>query len=304
MAARRGENHIARTGGIPDRADDRTLRRTAGSGEVEQPIYFGLPLRLQAGDLGGILRANLCVVQRGGKLFQGDPRIGNNGDCSHLVGIELRGVDIHEGHIGILKRRHRGRGEVGVACADSDDEIRRVREPVGGQRACCSDGAHRLRVVPGERALPCLRLAHRNAGLRDELGECGRGFTHQHPASGNDERTTCLADGRDRALQREFVGLPPANQPHALMEELFRVVVGLCLNILRQGQRNGAAVRGRREDAHRLRQCGDELLRTVDAVPVAAHGLETIVDAGVLRAEGLQLLKHRSDLARREDVAR
>ena len=44
MAASGRENDIARTGGIPYRADDRALRWTSGGGQREQPVHFGLPL--------------------------------------------------------------------------------------------------------------------------------------------------------------------------------------------------------------------------------------------------------------------
>ena len=48
--------------------------------------------------------------------------------------------------------------------ADRDHEIGVAREPVGRERARHANRAHRLRVIPGDRALAGLRFGHRDAG--------------------------------------------------------------------------------------------------------------------------------------------
>ena len=54
---------------------------------------------------------------------------------------------------------------------------------------------------------------------------------------------------------------------------------------------------GRREHPERGGQRGHQLLRPVDAVPVARHGPERVVDAHVLALRSLQLLEHRASRA-------
>ena len=92
---------------------------------MEQAIDFALPLALQSGDFGGILRADFLIGQRRGKLFERHARIGNNWNGADLISVELRRVDVDEAHIRILKRGHRSRSEVRIASADADHQVSR-----------------------------------------------------------------------------------------------------------------------------------------------------------------------------------
>ena len=236
-------------------------------------------------------------------MFERHARIGHHRNGSNLVSVELRRVDVDEAHVRILKRRHRSRREIGVARADPDHQVGRVRQPVGGQRSRRADRAHRLRMVPGQRTFARLSLRNRNAGLRNKFVQRRRGLAHQHAATGDDQRPLRSANRCNSPFHRHCVGLPAANQPHALAEQLFRIVEGLGLHILGQRQRNRAAIGGRSEHPHHLRQCRDQLLGPIDAVPVPRHRLEAIVDADILRARRLHLLQDRRNVAARENVA-
>ncbi len=61
---------------------------------------------------------------------------------------------------------------------------------------------------------------------------------------------------------------------------------------------------GRGEHPERGGQRGHQLLRPVDAVPVARHGPERVVDAHVLALRPLQLLEHRGHPTGAEEVTR
>ena len=92
--------------------------------------------------------------------------------------------------------------------------------------------------------------------------------------------------------------------PHALGEELVRVVIGLRLHVLRQRERDRPGRRGTHQHAHRREGGGDDLLRTRDAVPVARDGLERVIHRHVAAVRHLELLQDRIGNTRGEDVAR
>ena len=158
-------------------------------------------------------------------------------------------------------------------------------------------------MVPRERTFARLRFTNRNAGLCDEFGERFGCFTHQHATPGDNQRPAAGADSCHCTCKRNLVRLATADKPHPLAEELFGIIVCFGLHVLRKRQRRRAAIGGRREHTHHLRQCGDELLGTIDAIPVARHRLEAVVDADVLCGGRLDLLQHGRNVAAREDVA-
>ena len=90
--------------------------------------------------------------------------------------------------------------------------------------------------------------------------------------------------------------------PHALGEELDRPVVGLGLNVLGQGDRDGAGLGRVCQHAHTGQQRRDQLLGTVDTVEEAGHGAESVVDGDVQRHRVLELLEDRVRDAGRELV--
>ena len=90
--------------------------------------------------------------------------------------------------------------------------------------------------------------------------------------------------------------------PHALGKELDRPVVGLSLDVLGQGDRDGASLGRVGQDAHAAQQRGDQLLGAVDAVEEARHRTERVVDGDVQRRRVLELLEDRVRDAGRELV--
>ena len=101
-------------------------------------------------------------------------------------------------------------------------------------------------------------------------------------------------DGVRGTRQQGRVRPLPRHDPDALLEQVRREVERLRLDVLGQRQRHGAGLGGRGEHPERARQRGQQLLRAVDAVPVATDGPEGVVDAHVLRLRALQLLEHRA----------
>ena len=90
--------------------------------------------------------------------------------------------------------------------------------------------------------------------------------------------------------------------PHALGEEFDRPIVGLGLNVLGQGDRDGAGLGRVCQHAHTGQQRRDQLLGTVDTVEEAGHGAESVVDGHVERGRVLELLEDRVRDAGRELV--
>ena len=76
-----------------------------------------------------------------------------------------------------------------------------------------------------------------------------------------------------------------------------RVVSGLGLHILREGEYNRSRFRWIRRDAHGMRKARGELLRPRNSIAVAAHRAETIVDACVGVEGVLEPLKDWTSLA-------
>ncbi|MNB79324.1 hypothetical protein D3C75_260580 [compost metagenome] len=91
---------------------------------------------------------------------------------------------------------------------------------------------------------------------------------------------------------------------HPSAEEVGRIIPGLPLHILRQRNRHGTSVCLIGQHPHRIQQCGHQLLRPVDPVPVFAHRLEGIVHRNRQVVRMLHLLQHRIGLAGSKGIAR
>ncbi len=90
---------------------------------------------------------------------------------------------------GFWKRGLAGGGEIAVACADADDQVRLAGDPVGGQGAGDAHGAQVQRMIEPQAALAGHRLADRNAGLLDERCERLRGLAVEDAAARDDQRS-------------------------------------------------------------------------------------------------------------------
>lgn len=123
------------------------------------------------------------------------------------------------------------------------------------------------------------------------------------PSTANDQRLAFAFEQRQRITEHRFSRRTTLDAVHAFLQEVIRVVVGLGLHVLRQGQGHRAGFGGVGEHTHGVDRRGHELLWTIDAVPVFAHGLERVVGADAQVVELLDLLQHRVRLAAGVNVA-
>ena len=222
-------------------------------------------------------------------------RSGIAGQChaGKLVAVELGDVDVDETNFGILKRRARGGREVAVPGTDTEHQVGFGSDLVRGRRAGGADRAQGARMVERQRAFARLGLDDRDAGAPDELAQDFGRLGVDDAAPRDDERLPGAPDQTRRAIQDRCVGQRPREVPDALLEKRVGVVVGLGLHILGQRQRGRAGVRLARQDTHRGKRRGDELLRPLDAVEVARHRNQGVVHADITPRGAFQLLQHR-----------
>ena len=148
------------------------------------------------------------------------------------------------------------------------------------------------RVVPGERSLARLCLGHRDAEPgREGVERALRGGV-QHAATGHDHRPLGAGDGIRCPGQQRRVGPRSRHDPGALLEQLVGEVPRLRLDVLRQAQGHRAGLRGDVSTRNAAGSAVTSWLGPVDAVPVARHRPECVVDAHVLALRPLQLLEH------------
>ena len=212
---------------------------------------------------------------------------------AHLGGVEPVDVDPDERHVRVLERGPGGRDEVAHPGADADDEVGVPGQPVGREAARRPDRADVLRVVPGQRALAGLRLAHRDPVRRRKVVQRRLGAGVDRTAPGDDERAPRGPDELDDLVHELRLGARPADPPDPPLEEPLGPVVDLGLDVLGQGDRHGAGLGRVGEDAERLGQAGDELLGARDAVEVAGDRAEGVRGGDVVLDGVLDLLEHR-----------
>ena len=225
------------------------------------------------------------------------------GSALWLVGVELGHIDIDEADAFARESRLGGAGEIAVARADADHEIRLARQQIGALGAGDADGAQVERIVVSQRALARLRLADRDAGALGEALQRIMRLAVVDAAAGDDQRLLAGADPLGRALDGGRISAVARDLPDALLEQEVGIIVGFGLRVLRQRQRDRARIRRRGQHAHGFRQRGDQLLGAVDAIPIARDRLEAVVDADVLRMLVFQLLQHGRLDALGEDIA-
>ena len=253
-------------------------------------------------NLGGVCLIDAVVGQLLGQRDERLTSVSHDHLGALLGSVKRRDVDVHERNIGVLELRLRGRREVGVARPHADDQVSLVGEVVARVAAGRTDAADRARVITVDGTLAGLRVRHRNAGRRRKRAQLFRGLGVDSAATGDDEGTLGGADLGDRTLEGGALDGRTAHVPHALSEELYRPVVGLSLNVLGQGDRDGAGLGRVCQHAHTGQQRGDQLLGTVDTVEEARHRTERVIDGDVQRRRVLELLEDRVRDAGRELV--
>ena len=137
-----------------------------------------------------------------------------------------------------------------------------------------------------------------------EVDELLLGARIEHAAAADDQRLARRAQRGDRLRRVRASGARTARAMHALVEEGDRIVIGLGLHVLAEGQRHRPAIGRVGEHDKRPRQRRHDLLGARDAVEIARHRAEAIVGADCAVAEVLDLLEHRVGAAIGEDIAR
>ncbi len=199
----------------------------------------------------------------------------------------------------------RTRREVLQPRAQRDHDVRFVRERVGGRSARHADRSRLQRMVPRERALPRLRFGDRYAVRFGEAPQrVGAAVAVQNAAARDDQRLPRRAEHSGGGIEVGLLGHRRANAHERRREEVFRIVVRLRLDVLRQRERHGPALRGIGQHRDRPRQRGQELRRRLDPIEVARHRPEAVVGRDAAVVEVLDLLQHRIGRPRNEHVAR
>ena len=105
-------------------------------------------------------------------------------------------------------------------------------------------------------------------------------------------------------FQRRTIGPIARDVPYPFPEERLRIFVGFGLHVFRQPDGHGAGLSRVGQYPHGLGQRRQQLIRPVDAVPVAANRFEAVVDRHILAVFRLELLEDRRDIATGEEVTR
>jgi hypothetical protein len=286
-------------------ADDLVLRRQRGEAGVEGLVHRGVPALLLGGDL--LLEVGADPVAAEG-LVELDQRLAGVGDDRQggavLVRVDRCHVDVDELQVRVLERGPGRGGEVLVAGADADDQVRFGCQGVGRRRARGADGAEGVLVVPRQDADAGLRVAHRDAGQFGEPGQFLVGVRVQDAAAGDDQRPLGGPDGFGGAGDVVVVRFRAADPPLTLGEEFLGHVEGLGLDVLgqRDGHRSGLGRVG--EDPQAVVERGEQLLRAGDTVEELGQRPERVVDREVVGVGLFELLQHRVRGTRGERVGR
>ena len=199
------------------------------------------------------------------------------------MGIKLRDIDIDESHGRTLKRSFRSGGEIAVTGPNADNQVCFPGGNVGSRSAGHAHRTQLLRMVVRERAFACLSFTYWNACLRNKFGQRRTGVRVYDAAPSDNERPFRFANPFCRCSQQPAICLWPWNKPRPLTKPVRRKIECFRLNILRQAERDGTGLCRRCEHAHGFRQRGQELLGSIDAVPIAGNRLEAIIDRNILR---------------------
>ena len=130
----------------------------------------------------------------------------------------------------------------------------------------------------------------------------GAAVAVEDAAAGNEHRLLRCPQKTRHRVELDRLGLLRADANERRCKELRRKVVCLRLHVLRQGQRDRAALRRIGQHGDRARQSGEELGGREDAVEIARHRLEAVVGRDAAVVEILDLLQHGVRIARDEHV--
>ena len=299
-----GQREILRARESIDRTDDLRVRRdiacvrrrgTCGDERAERRLLV-LASRLPR-------LVGLPAGERVRQLRKAFARVCDEREREVLRRIEAGDVESDDA-CGLAEHGPRAGREVLQPRPDREHDVGLGRQPVRLVAARHADGPDPRRVVRDEARLPGHRLHHREAMALGERAQRILGERVVDASAGDDERALCVAERGGRLLELRAIGPRPAKLVHPGLEKRSRVVPGLGLDVLREPDECRATVRGVEHRLDRERQALRNLLRRHDAVPVARHRAECVVDRGRRRAEVLDLLQHRVGNPALERVAR
>ena len=135
QAARGADDRPLRLGGLADEPNGLWLRHQVRAGEVEHPVDLGVPrgaqpvcqrptVRVDANPAAGLERLGQLLDACAGSTDQWHGR--------RLGGVKLGHVETHESNLGVLPGSPARRREVRQSCADRQDEVGIVGQPVRG----------------------------------------------------------------------------------------------------------------------------------------------------------------------------
>ncbi len=229
------------------------------------------------------------------------------GERAMLGGVEAGGVERDQAHVGIAEHGPGAGGEVLQPRADRQHHVGLGGERVGRGAPITPSGPalHRM-LVHAARARPAMVSTTGMRWRRGEGGELGRrpaNSARRRPATMSG--CSALRSSAAAAASSLDVRPRPRHAVHVRLEERRRVVEGLALHVLRRARgRPGRSRPGRAWSRPPAAATADDLLGPDDAVPVAGHRLEGVVDRDGRIVEVLDLLQHRIGHAVGEGVAR
>ena len=148
-------------------------------------------------------------------------------------------------------------------------------------------------VIMRERAFACDGFGNRDAVLCCKRTENIFGAGIAHASARNDQRSLGAFENFERLSQTILVGARTRNDMDGRFEKGFRVIPGHFLHVLRQRDESRAAIRRIEQDSDSLWQRRDNLFRVGNAIPIARHGAEGIIDVDRRVTEMLNLLHYR-----------
>jgi hypothetical protein len=125
-----------------------------------------------------------------------------------------------------------------------------------------------------------------------EVDQLPFGVGIKDAAAADHERLLRFSQDRRRFLDLAWIGGDTAQAMNAFIKEARRIVIGLCLHVLAEGERHRPAFGRIGQDSHRPAQRRHDLLGACDAVEIARHRLEAIIGAHRSVAKILDLLQN------------
>lgn len=135
----------------------------------------------------------------------------------------------------------------------------------------------------------CLRLTNRDARLSGELIQCLTGVTVKYTATRDDHRSAgslIFSTARAR-ICRSARG---RNQPNSLLKQFHGKIKGFRLCTSCGKDRVTALVSTGKLTPVKLQAGGNQLFRSVDAIPITRNRFEAIINTDILGIGRLQLL--------------